>query len=50
MIDSHIHTEFSDDSEMKIEHALEQSKKSGIGMTLTEHLDFKFPTRNRYYF
>jgi histidinol-phosphatase (PHP family) len=42
MIDSHIHTEFSDDSEMKIEHALKQSEKSGIGMTLTEHLDFNF--------
>ena len=42
MIDSHIHTEFSDDSEMKIEDALRESKKSGIGMTLTEHLDLKF--------
>ena len=42
MIDSHIHTEFSDDSEMKIEHALQQSKKSGIGITLTEHLDLNF--------
>ena len=42
MFDSHMHTEFSDDSEMKIEHALQQSRKSGIGMTLTEHLDLKF--------
>jgi len=42
MIDSHIHTEFSDDSEMKIEHAMLQSRKSGIGITLTEHLDLKF--------
>jgi len=43
MIDSHIHTEFSDDSEMKFEHALMQSRKIGIGMTFTEHLDLKFP-------
>ncbi|WP_341473344.1 histidinol phosphate phosphatase [Clostridium estertheticum] len=43
MIDSHIHTEFSDDSEMKVKNALEQSRKSGIGMTFTEHLDLKFP-------
>jgi len=42
MIDSHIHTEFSDDSEMKIEDAIRESRKSGIGMTLTEHLDLKF--------
>ncbi|MBU3111369.1 histidinol phosphate phosphatase [Clostridium lacusfryxellense] len=42
MIDSHIHTEFSEDSEMKIEHALQQSKKIGIGITLTEHVDFNF--------
>ncbi|MBU3158605.1 histidinol phosphate phosphatase [Clostridium frigoris] len=43
MIDSHIHTDFSDDSEMKVQFALEQSRKSGIGMTFTEHLDLKFP-------
>jgi len=43
MIDSHIHTDFSDDSEMKVRFALEQSRKSGIGMTFTEHLDLKFP-------
>jgi len=42
MIDSHIHTEFSDDSEMKIEDAMRESRKSGIGMILTEHLDLKF--------
>jgi len=44
MIDSHIHTEFSDDSQMKIQDALEQSRRSGISMTFTEHLDLKFPT------
>ena len=44
MIDSHIHTEFSSDSQMKLQHALEHSRKSGIGMTITEHLDLKFPT------
>jgi len=44
MIDSHIHTEFSDDSQMKIQDALEQSRRSGIDMTLTEHLDLNFPT------
>ena len=44
MIDSHIHTEFSEDSEMKLQHGLEIAKRSGIGMTITEHLDLKFTT------
>ena len=44
MIDSHIHTEFSEDSEMKVQDALEHSKKNSMGMTFTEHLDLKFPT------
>ncbi len=44
MIDSHIHTEFSADSQMKIQDALEHSGKNEIGMTITEHLDLKFPT------
>ncbi|WP_298836614.1 histidinol phosphate phosphatase [Clostridium sp.] len=43
MIDSHIHTEFSDDSEMKVQYAMEQSRESGIGMIFTEHLDLNFP-------
>ena len=44
MIDSHIHTEFSDDSEMNIKDAVEQSKRNGIDMIITEHLDLNFPT------
>ena len=50
MIDSHIHTEFSSDSVMKIQHGLEHSKKNGIGMTITEHLDLKFPTGTDFTF
>ncbi|MCB2292298.1 histidinol phosphate phosphatase [Clostridium algoriphilum] len=42
MIDSHVHTEFSEDSQMKVQHALERSKKNNIGLTFTEHLDLKF--------
>ena len=42
MIDSHIHTEFSEDSQMKVQYALEHSRKNNIGMTFTEHLDLKF--------
>ena len=50
MIDSHIHTEFSLDSQMKIQHGLEHSKNIGIGMTITEHLDLKFPTGEDFNF
>ena len=44
MIDSHVHTEFSNDSQMRFEHAMEQSRKIGMGMTFTEHLDLKSQT------
>jgi len=50
MVDSHIHTEFSDDSDMKLESALEITRKSGIGMIITEHLDLEFPTGTDFNF
>ena len=50
MIDTHIHTEYSSDSQMKIQDALERVKKSGIGVTITEHLDLRFPTGEDFTF
>ena len=50
MIDSHIHTEFSLDSKMKLRNGLEHSEKIGIGMTITEHLDLNFPTGEDFTF
>jgi histidinol-phosphatase (PHP family) len=50
MIDTHIHTEYSSDSQMKIEDALESTRKRGIGMTITEHLDFRFPSGKDFTF
>lgn len=50
MIDSHIHTEFSSDSEMKLKDGLEHGRKLDIGMTITEHLDLKFPTGTDFTF
>ena len=35
--DSHIHTEFSADSEMKIAEALAAAGTQGYGLVLTEH-------------
>ena len=39
IFDSHIHTEFSADAEMKAEEALAAAAKQGIGLVFTEHLD-----------
>ena len=50
MIDTHMHTEYSLDSLMKIQDALDSVKKSGIGITITEHLDLKYPTGTDFIF
>lgn len=41
--DSHIHTEFSADSEMKAAEALRAAEKQGLGLVFTEHLDYDYP-------
>ena len=41
--DSHVHTEFSADSEMKAVDALREAAKQGLGLVFTEHLDYDFP-------
>lgn len=41
MFDSHIHTEVSSDSSMKIEDAIKAAKGKGLSMCLTEHIDLK---------
>jgi len=42
--DSHVHTEFSADSEMKAADALREAAKQGLGLVFTEHLDYDFPS------
>ena len=42
--DSHVHTEFSADSEMKAVDALREAAKQGFGLVFTEHLDYDFPS------
>ena len=42
--DSHVHTEFSADSEMKATDALREAAKQGLGLVFTEHLDYDFPS------
>ena len=42
--DSHVHTEFSADSEMRAVDALREAEKQGLGLVFTEHLDYDFPS------
>lgn len=41
--DSHLHTEFSSDSEMKLADALAAARAQGYGIVLTEHYDPDYP-------
>lgn len=43
IFDSHSHTEFSGDSEMKAGDALLAAERLGIGLVFTEHLDLDYP-------
>lgn len=43
IFDSHVHTKFSADSEMQLADAIKAAKEKGIGLVLTEHLDFDYP-------
>ena len=45
--DSHIHTEFSADSEMKAQDALREAERQGLGLVFTEHLDYDYPSAGR---
>lgn len=42
MFDCHIHTNFSTDSTMKIEEAINISRDLGLGLIITDHMDYKY--------
>lgn len=46
IFDSHIHTEFSADAEMKAAEALAMAEKQGIGLVFTEHLDAGYTAKD----
>lgn len=50
IIDTHVHTEVSADSEMKLRDALECAKKMNIGLIVTEHIDLYFPGKESFAF
>lgn len=41
MHDSHLHTEFSTDSKMKVEEAIRKARENSIGLTITEHMEIQ---------
>lgn len=50
MFDTHMHTEFSTDSVMKIEDAVKRAKEIGLGIIITEHMDINFPRKGEFIF
>ncbi len=50
LFDSHIHTEFSADSEMKARDALARAEALGIGLVFTEHIDFSYQGKLSFIF
>ncbi|MCH3964097.1 MAG: histidinol phosphate phosphatase [Clostridium sp.] len=50
MFDTHVHTRFSTDSDMKIEEALKSARDNRLGLILTEHMDIGYPDGNEFLF
>ncbi len=48
IFDSHIHTIFSSDSDMKISDVISRANELNIGLILTEHLDQDYPDKNLF--
>ncbi|MEG0353593.1 MAG: histidinol phosphate phosphatase [Cellulosilyticaceae bacterium] len=48
IFDTHMHTEFSTDSEMKIEDAIKVAKEKDLGIIITEHYDLDYPVGNDF--
>ncbi len=43
LFDTHIHTSYSDDSDMLVETAVGKAVELGLGVTFTEHIDLAYP-------
>lgn len=50
MFDSHIHTQFSTDSKMKLSEAIKETQKFNIGVIVTEHMELGYPKKNSFVF
>lgn len=45
-----MHTDFSTDSNMKIEEAVKKADEMKLGITITEHMDINFPRKGEFIF
>lgn len=48
IFDTHMHTELSSDSQMKLSSIIEKSKELKIGVILTDHLDLNYHIKNEF--
>ena len=49
LFDTHTHCDYSQDSSMKIDEAIRAARRANVGMIVTEHWDYDYPT-NPYAF
>ncbi len=50
LIDTHMHTRYSTDSEMTLAEAMARSQELGIGITITDHMDLNYPNSGEFVF
>lgn len=50
MFDTHVHTKISTDSKMEIDDAIKSAQNQNISLTITEHMDLKFPKEGLFSF
>lgn len=50
LFDTHIHTEFSSDSTMRLDEALQAAQEKGVGLIVTEHMDLYYPDAGKFVF
>ena len=50
IFDSHMHSKFSTDSQMKIEDAINTAKERNLGIIITDHMDLAYPVKEDFKF
>ncbi|MCY6371929.1 histidinol phosphate phosphatase [Clostridium ganghwense] len=50
MFDTHVHTEFSTDSIMKIEDLIKKSQNYNLGVIITDHMDLNYYNKDEFRF
>lgn len=50
LFDTHIHTEFSSDSTMRLDEAVQAAAEKNLGLIVTEHMDLHYPDAGKFVF